>query len=75
MRSTPPQATPAAPPPPAGDFAVDEAQPATTLQLRLHDGTRMTARFNHTHTVGDVYQFIRSSRADSPVSTLRWLIG
>uniref|UniRef100_A0A7S0RKA3 UBX domain-containing protein n=1 Tax=Pyramimonas obovata TaxID=1411642 RepID=A0A7S0RKA3_9CHLO len=61
-------APPAAPPPPTGEFAVDDAQPVTTLQLRLHDGTRMTARFNHTHTVGDVHQFIRSSRADSPAT-------
>eukprot|EP00976_Prorocentrum_cordatum_P069416 1179530-Prorocentrum_minimum.AAC.4 len=57
----------AAPPPSTGDFAVDEAQPVTTLQLRLHDGTRLTARFNHTHTVGDVFEFIKRSRSDSPV--------
>lgn len=30
----------------------------TSLQLRLHDGTRLVAKFNHTHTVGDIRQFI-----------------
>jgi UBX domain-containing protein 1 len=36
----------------------------TSLQLRLHDGTRLVAKFNHSHTVGDIRQFINSSRPD-----------
>jgi len=32
---------------------VDESQPVTSLQLRLADGTRLVARFNHSHTVAD----------------------
>ena len=41
---------------------VDETQPTTSLQIRLADGTRMVARFNHTHTVGDIRNFIIRSR-------------
>ncbi len=33
---------------------VDEGQPTTSLQLRLADGSRMVARFNLSHTIGDV---------------------
>jgi hypothetical protein len=29
-------------------------------QLRLHDGTRLTQRFNLTHTVGDIYALVAS---------------
>lgn len=37
---------------------VDDSQPILSLQLRLADGTRLPARFNETHTVGDVYAFV-----------------
>jgi UBX domain-containing protein 1 len=32
------------------------------MQLRLSDGTRMVARFNHTHTVADIRGFIDAAR-------------
>jgi len=38
--------------------ALDETQPVTSVQIRLHDGTRMVAKFNHNHTVGDLRAFI-----------------
>lgn len=41
-------------------FEVDGAQPTTTLQIRLGDGSRQTQRFNHTHTIGDIRRFINS---------------
>ncbi|OZJ04131.1 hypothetical protein BZG36_02831 [Bifiguratus adelaidae] len=41
---------------------VDDTQPVTTLQIRMADGTRMVAKFNHTHTIGDIRNFVRSSR-------------
>lgn len=47
---------------------VDSSVPTLTLQIRLGDGTRLTSRFNTTHTVGDVYGFV--DRA-SPASTQR----
>lgn len=37
---------------------VDSSAPTLTLQIRLGDGTRLTSRFNTTHTVGDVYDFV-----------------
>ncbi|XP_062184353.1 plant UBX domain-containing protein 4-like [Phragmites australis] len=41
---------------------VDDSQPFTSIQLRLADGTRMVARFNMRHTVGDIRSFIDASR-------------
>uniref|UniRef100_A0A2S2Q2W9 NSFL1 cofactor p47 n=1 Tax=Sipha flava TaxID=143950 RepID=A0A2S2Q2W9_9HEMI len=34
--------------------------PTTTLQIRLVDGTRLIATFNHNHTIGDVHRYIRT---------------
>ncbi|XP_028031226.1 NSFL1 cofactor p47 [Bombyx mandarina] len=47
---------------------LDETQPVTTLQFRLADGTRITGRFNHSHTVGALREFV--SRAE-PAYQLR----
>ncbi|KNG88702.1 putative Cdc48-dependent protein degradation adaptor protein (Shp1) [Aspergillus nomiae NRRL 13137] len=44
---------------------VDESQPIVTLQVRLGDGTRLTSRFNTTHTIGDVYQFVSAASSNS----------
>ena len=44
---------------------VDESQPTLSLQIRLGDGTRLPARFNTTHTIGDVYSFINASNPQS----------
>lgn len=46
----------------AAELAVDEAQPVTTLQIRLADGSRLTARFNQTHTVENVRQYVARAR-------------
>lgn len=46
----------------------DESRPVTSIQLRLHDGSRMVARFNHSQTVRDIRRFIASSRPDCPLS-------
>ncbi|RMZ92454.1 hypothetical protein DV736_g350, partial [Chaetothyriales sp. CBS 134916] len=37
---------------------VDESQPILTLRVSLGSGTRVTSRFNASHTVGDVYDFV-----------------
>ncbi|CAK40410.1 hypothetical protein CBS115989_1567 [Aspergillus niger] len=51
---------------------VDESQPIVTLQIRLGDGSRLTSRFNTTHTIGDVYQFVSAA---SPSSQSRpWVL-
>ncbi|KAJ9298661.1 hypothetical protein DTO271G3_3628 [Paecilomyces variotii] len=51
---------------------VDESQPVITLQIRLGDGTRLTSRFNTSHTIGDVYSFVSAA---SPASQSRpWVL-
>jgi len=35
------------------------------LQIRLGDGTRLQSRFNTTHTVGDVYDFVARASPSS----------
>lgn len=42
--------------------AVNDAEPTTMLQIRLADGSRLTGRFNHTHTVDQVRTFIVTAR-------------
>lgn len=51
---------------------VDESQPTISLQIRLGDGTRLISRFNTTHTIGDVYDFVNTT---SPASQARpWVL-
>jgi UBX domain-containing protein 1 len=37
--------------------------PTTSLQIRLVDGTRLIATFNHSHTIGDVRRYIIAARS------------
>jgi UBX domain-containing protein 1 len=37
-----------------------ESEPATNIQFRLADGSRLVGRFNHTHTVNDLHTFINT---------------
>jgi len=39
-------------------LVVDSSVPTTSLQIRLHDGTRLVVKFNHHHTVGDIIGFV-----------------
>lgn len=48
-------AAPAAASPPVN---IDPAAPVITLQIRLGDGSRLTSRFNTTHTVSSIYEFV-----------------
>ncbi len=41
-------------PPKQASTGINESQPATTLQIRLADGSKLTGRFNLTQTVQDV---------------------
>lgn len=72
VTSTPPPPAPAATSSTTGSAQpavnIDESVPTITLQIRLGDGTRLQSRFNTTHTVGDVYQFVTAS---SPASRER----
>ncbi|XP_073048065.1 plant UBX domain-containing protein 4-like [Primulina eburnea] len=49
-------------PSPSPGLVVDRSQPSTAIQLRLADGTRMVAHFNHHHTIADIRSFIDASR-------------
>ncbi|CAH9105750.1 unnamed protein product [Cuscuta epithymum] len=49
-------------PSPSTGSVIDESLPSTSVQLRLANGTRMVARFNNHHTVGDIRAFIDASR-------------
>jgi len=44
-------------------FQVDASQPITQIQIRLGNGERLAARFNHSHTVGDIIRYINASQA------------
>lgn len=46
-------------------FEVDQTKPATSVQIRLADGTRMVCRMNLTHTVLDIRNFINASRPEN----------
>jgi UBX domain-containing protein 1 len=60
-----PAATTSSSTPAAPTVDVDSATPTITLQIRLGDGTRLQSRFNTTHTVGDVYDFVARASTSS----------
>lgn len=41
---------------------IDESKPVTSVQIRLEDSSRLVGRFNLTHTVGDIRDYIIRSR-------------
>ncbi|KAL1198972.1 Plant UBX domain-containing protein 4 [Cardamine amara subsp. amara] len=55
-------------PVPSPSLVIDETVPTTSIQLRLADGTRLVAKFNHHHTVNDIRTFIDSSRPGAAVN-------
>ena len=44
---------------------LDDSQPVINLQIRLGSGTRLPARFNASHTIGDVYSFVAAASPES----------
>ncbi|KAL1625678.1 protein phosphatase regulator [Diplodia seriata] len=54
--------------PQAPTVQVDDSQPTLTMQIRLGDGTRLQSRFNTSHTIGDLYDFVNRA---SPASLER----
>ncbi|GAB5591692.1 protein phosphatase regulator [Umbelopsis nana] len=59
-RTSSPASQPQAPRP--TQLNIDSSQPVTSVQIRLSDGTRLVAKFNHTHTIADIRNFINASR-------------
>ncbi|PRQ28342.1 putative SEP domain-containing protein [Rosa chinensis] len=47
-------------------LVVDKSLPWTSIQLKLADGTCMTAEFNYRHTISDIRTFVDTSRPGSP---------
>jgi len=43
-------------------ITVDQSQPVTNIQIRLADGGRLVQKFNHTHRVSDIRQFVVGAR-------------
>ncbi|XP_051946822.1 NSFL1 cofactor p47 [Xyrauchen texanus] len=43
-------------------ISLDSSQPVTSIQIRLADGGRLVQKFNHTHRILDVRQFVASAR-------------
>ncbi|KAI0883040.1 SEP-domain-containing protein [Annulohypoxylon maeteangense] len=52
--------------------SVDESQPTIMIRIQMPDGTRLPARFNTSHTVNDVYDFI--SRSSPALSAGGWVL-
>ncbi|KAG7477879.1 hypothetical protein MATL_G00074270 [Megalops atlanticus] len=46
----------------SASVALDDTQPTTSIQIRLADGDRLVQKFNHSHRVSDVRQFIAGAR-------------
>lgn len=44
---------------------VDPNLPTTTIQIRLHNGERVSSLFNTLHTIGDLWQFVASESNES----------
>ncbi|XP_044746083.1 NSFL1 cofactor p47-like [Coccinella septempunctata] len=44
------------------NLQLDTSQPVTSIQIRLADGSRLVAQFNHTHTVGEIRSYILAAR-------------
>lgn len=63
--SGPPDATAA-----NATVSVDEAQPVASIQVRLSDGSRLTARLNEHHTVQNLREMVQAARPGVPSFTL-----
>ena len=50
-------------------ISVDSSRPTTNIQIRLADGSRLTAKLNHSHTVNDVRRYIVTARPQYATST------
>ncbi|KAJ2442529.1 protein phosphatase regulator [Coemansia sp. RSA 2424] len=46
-------------------ISLDQSQPTVQVQIRLADGTRLVARVNASHTVGDLRAFVLSERPEA----------
>ncbi|RFU79896.1 sep domain-containing [Trichoderma arundinaceum] len=52
--------------------SVDNSQPTIMIRIQMPDGSRLPARFNTTHTVGDIYGFVEGASVDT--RTRPWVL-
>jgi len=55
----------------ASSIVVDESKPTTTIQVRLNDGSRLTIKCNHNHTIGDIKSHIEATKPSGKAMELR----
>lgn len=48
----------------SSDLNVNQDEPTTMISIRLNDGSRVSARFNLTHTIQDIRQFVVTARPE-----------
>lgn len=48
---------------------LNDALPTTNIQIRLSDGSKLVARMNHTHTIGDIRKYIVTARPEYEAAT------
>lgn len=75
VQAPPPSTTTSQPAPAASASSgptVDSSQPTISLRVQMPDGTRLPARFNTTHTIEDVYDFVQG--ASSETRTRPWVL-
>ncbi|XP_033111851.1 uncharacterized protein LOC117112790 [Anneissia japonica] len=54
---------------------VDTSQPQTNIQLRLADGSRLVGKFNHSHTLADIRNFIVAKISGKKKQSLKKIVG
>ncbi|XP_055315280.1 NSFL1 cofactor p47 [Sitodiplosis mosellana] len=52
---------------------VDASQPTTSIQIRLADGSRLSGRFNLTHTINDLRAYVVNARPQYAAQTFALL--
>ncbi|CAL6270615.1 unnamed protein product [Bathycoccus prasinos] len=56
-------------------WSVDEKEPTTSIQIRLRDGSRLVAKFNLSHTVAHIRDFIRQANGEASATRQLQLSG
>ncbi|KAI9296905.1 SEP-domain-containing protein, partial [Neoconidiobolus thromboides FSU 785] len=52
-------------------YEINPNLPQTSIQIRLSDGRRLVAKFNHSHTLSDLYNYVQASINSTQPFTLQ----
>ncbi|KAJ2453182.1 protein phosphatase regulator [Coemansia sp. RSA 2336] len=63
--SAPSASSQPAQPPASNPIVLDPGQPTVQVQIRLADGTRLVAKANPSHTIGDLRSYVLSQRPEA----------